>query len=172
MSITVDKIAVNRYAPAGSEAINLYSTGLEGGSGLTIGQLAIAVSLRAAATYEAQSVLKMNRMSSGSMNLDKASEYMEELAEDTMQDWTTARNYLISELEIDEADLPETVDTYNRRMDAIKAIKSKIDSLTQTQQTYMVDLQTLVNRRDVAYSTSSNIVKTLGTSMNGNAANF
>ena len=36
----------------------------------------------------------------------------------------------------------------------------------------MIDLQTLVNRRDVAYSTSSNIVRTIGTSMSKDSANF
>ena len=33
-------IAINRYAPQGSQEIRLYSNGLDGGSGLTIGQLA------------------------------------------------------------------------------------------------------------------------------------
>ena len=42
-------IAINRYAPRGSQEIRLYSNGLDGGSGLTIGQLAIAVSMRSAA---------------------------------------------------------------------------------------------------------------------------
>ena len=49
---------------------------------------------------------------------------------------------------------------------------AKADALTQQQQTEMIDLQTLVNRRDVAYSASSNIVRALGTSQSGNAANF
>ena len=165
-------IAINRYAPVGCERIKLYSNGFEGGSDLTIGQLAIAVSMRSAAAYEAQSVVKMNMMSSGSLCLEKASEYMEQLANDEMSDWATARNYLVSELGIDEEDLPETVDSYKRRMEAIDAIKSKVDALTQQQQTNMIDLQTLVNRRDVACSTSSNIVRTLGTSMSKDAANF
>ena len=36
----------------------------------------------------------------------------------------------------------------------------------------MIDLQTLVNRRDVAFSASSNIVRALGTSQSNGAANF
>jgi hypothetical protein len=36
----------------------------------------------------------------------------------------------------------------------------------------MIDMQTLVNRRDVAYSTSSNVVRTLGASQEADAANF
>ena len=52
---TIDtiQIAVNRYAPAGSEAINLYGTGTSGP--LTLGQLVQAVCLHAAAAHEAQS---------------------------------------------------------------------------------------------------------------------
>ena len=43
--------------------------------------------------------------------------------------------------------------------------------MTQAQED-MIDMQTLVNRRDVAYSTSSNIVRTLGASQEADAANF
>ena len=172
MALAIETIAVNRYAPQGSEAINLYSNGLAGGSGLTIGQIAIAVSMRSAAAYEAQSILKMNMMTSGAQYLDKASEYMQQLANDEMSDWNVARAYLINDVGIAGDSLPETINTFTRRMEAIDAIKAKIDALTQLQQTNMIDLQTLVNRRDVAYSTSSNIVRTLGSSMNKGAMNF
>ena len=57
-------------------------------------------------------------------------------------------------------------------MAAIAALKTKANALTQKQQTDMIDMQTLVNRRDVAFSASSNIVRALGTSQSGNAANF
>ena len=172
MALSVETISYNRYAPKGSDAVHLYSNGLEGGEHLTIGQISIAVSMRSAAVYEAQSVIKMNKMSSGSTMLEKASDYMEQLANDEMDDWTTARTYLIDELGVSSDDLPETVDSYTKRMKAIDAIKNKIDQLTQQQQTNMIDLQTLVNRRDTAYSTSSNIVRTLSTSMSKDAANF
>jgi len=172
MAITIETISANRYAPQGSEAVNLYSNGLDGGSGLTLAQIVIAVSLRSAAAYEAQGVIKMNMMSDGSGMLDKASKYMEELSDETMDDWTTARRYLVDVLHIDAEDLPETVDTYKRRIQAVDTIKAKVDALTQQQQSYMIDLQTLVNRRDVAYATSSNMVRTLGTSMSSDAANF
>lgn len=165
-------IAINRYAPRGSQEIRLYSNGLDGGSGLTIWQLAIAVSMRSAAVCEAQSVIKMNKMSSGSLKLDKASEYIGHFADDSMVEWGAARAYLIDELGVDAEDLPEAVDSYTKRMEAINAIKAKVDELTQVQQTTMIDLQTLVNRRDVAYSMSSNIVRTIGTSMGKDSANF
>ena len=81
--ISTVEIATNRYAPSGSAAINLYSTGLEGGSNLTLGQLVIAVSIRSAAAYEAQSVVKMNEMSSDSLVLDDAAGWMATVADGT-----------------------------------------------------------------------------------------
>ena len=168
--ISIETIAVNRNAPAGSEAINMYSNGLEGGEHLTIGQLAIAVSMRAAAEYEAQSVLKMNRMTNGSERLSTCSRYMEGVSDGTA-DWTEVKAYLTNVLGIKEG-LPDGIDTYAKRMTAVALIKAKVDAMTQVQQEEMIDLQTLVNRRDVAFSASSNIVRALGTSMNGNAGNF
>jgi len=85
--IAIETIAANRYAPSGSEAINLYSTGAEGGSGLTLGQLAIAVCLTAAAAYEGQSVVKMNTMTAGSVKLDAAAGWLAKVADGTA-DWS------------------------------------------------------------------------------------
>ena len=168
--ISVDTIAMNRNAPEGAQAINLYSTGVEGGDRLTIGQLVIAVSMRSAAAYEAQSVLKMNRMTAGSEKLSKAAEYLQEISDGTAN-WSEAKAYMSSQLGITDG-LPDSIDTYAKRMTAVAALKAKVDALTQSQQEDMIDMQTLVNRRDVAFSASSNIVRALGTSMNGNAGNF
>lgn len=170
--LSIETIAVNRYAPQGSEGIHLYSNGLDGGSHLTLGQLSIAVCMRAAAEYEAQSVLKMNRMTSGSELLSKASGYMAAIADDDVEDWSAFKTAIMNELDIPADSLPDDLSTYKKRMTAVAALKAKVDSLTQTQQTDMIDMQTLVNRRDVAFSTSSNMVRALGTSMNGNAENF
>ena len=168
--ITVETVSANRYAPEGSEAVNMYSNGLEGGLRLTIGQLAIAVSMRSAAAYEAQSVLKMNRMTAGSNLLSRAAECMGNIA-DGKGDWPTMKAFLIDTLGVTVA-LPDSVQSYTDRMAAIAAVKAKVDALTQSQQEEMIDLQTLVNRRDVAFSASSNIVRALGTSFSGNAANL
>jgi len=172
MSIMIETISANRYAPKGGESVDMFSTGFEGGSGLTLGQLSIAVSLRAAAVCESQSVTKMNMMASGSANLEKASQHMENIANDNVTNWNAVKTFLTTELGISADDLPAAVDTYSKRLQAIDAIKVKIDQLTQTQQTSMIDLQTLVNRRDTAYSTSSNMVRALGTSMSKGAANL
>ena len=169
--ISTVEIATNRYAPRGSEAINLYATGLEGGSNLTLGQLVIAVSIRSAAAYEAQSVVKMNEMSSDSLVLDDAAEWMTKVADGTA-DWAQAKAFCTGKLEIDANTLPDNLNSYDKRMTVVTAMKAKIDAMVQQQQQDMIDLQTLVNRRDVAYSASSNIVRALGASMDNDANNF
>ena len=169
--IEVDTIAVNRYAPSGSEAINLYSTGAEGGSGLTIGQLVIAVSIRSAAAYEAQSILKMNTVGSNSAVLDQAASYLAKVA-DGSANWTEAKAFCVNALGVEESSLPSAIDTYAKRMTAVSAMKGKIDVMVQRQQQDMIDLQTLVNRRDVSYSASSNIIRALGSSQSANSVNF
>ena len=168
--VYVETIATNRNAPEGAQAINLYSTGVEGGNHLTIGQLVIAVSMRTAAAYEAQSIVKMNRMTAGSEKLSAAAVYLQEISDGTAN-WAEAKAYLTNVLGIKEG-LPDNIDTYAKRMTVIAQIKAKVDAITQVQQEEMIDLQTLVNRRDVAFSASSNIVRALGTSMKDNACNF
>ena len=169
MAIGIETIAVNRYAPQGADAISLYSNG--SAEGLTLGQLAISVCLHAASAYEGQSVVKMNILTKGAVKLDGAAQWMEKIANGSA-DWTQAKDYLTTTLGISAGALPDAINTYDKRMAAVKAVKEKIDALTQQQQRDMIDMQTLVNRRDVAYSTSSNIVRTLGASQEADAANF
>ena len=158
--IEATQIAVNRYAPAGSEAINLYSTGAA--EDLTLGQLVAAVCVRTAGALEEQSVNKMNLMSFGTEKLEKASLYMQAIAEETMSDWTGAKAYL--EGTIGATGLPDDLSTYEKRMQAVSAIKEKLEVMTQQAQEDMIDLQTLINRRDMTYNTSSNIIKAMGNS--------
>ena len=171
MAITAEVIGINRNAPIDANAIRLYSTGAEGGSGLTLGQLSVAVCMGAASAYEAQSVLKMNFVTSGSAMLEEASAWLEKVA-DGSATWDEAKAFCVNSLGIDEGDLPDTIDTYEKRMRVFTRMKDKMDLLATTQQEDMIDLQTMVNRRDVAYSTSSNIMKALYTSSSGNAGNF
>ena len=167
--IGIEQIATNRYAPSGADAISLYTNGTA--EGLTLGQLVISVCLKSAAAYEAQSVVKMNTLTAGAVKLDDASKLMEQIANGSAN-WNDAKAYLTGTLGIDASTLPDGINTYDKRMAAVKAVKEKVDALTQQQQRDMIDLQTLVNRRDVAYSTSSNVVRSLGTSQNADAANF
>lgn len=165
MSIEANMIAVNRYAPEGSKAINLYSTSTA--ENLTVGQLVSAICIRTACALEEQSVNKMNLMNANTETLDQASAYLQQIAENTLTDWATAKAYLESTL--DATGLPDDLSTYNRRMQAINAIKEKLEGMTQQAQEDMIDLQTLINRRDLSYNTSSNIVKTMGNSKTNSA---
>ena len=163
------QIATNRYAPAGSEAILMYDTGASGA--LTLGQLVQAVCIRSAAAYEAQSVNKMNKMTAGSVKLDDAAAWLPKLV-DGSADWAAAKAFLTGTIGVDASALPPDLASYDRRMQAADALKNKMDALVQSQQEEMIDLQTMVNRRDVAFSTSSNVVRALGTSSMDSAQNF
>lgn len=169
--ISTIEIATNRYAPSGSESIKMYATGFEGGSNLTLGQLIIAVSIRSAAAYEAQSVVKMNVIASDSETLDAAAGWMTNVANGTAN-WSQAKAFCTGTLGIDAGSLPDNLSSYDKRMTAVTAMKGKIDAMVQQQQKDMIDLQTLVNRRDVAYSASSNIVRAFGSSMTNGATKF
>ena len=169
MAIESIQIATNRYAPAGSEAILMYDTGASGA--LTLGQLVQAVCIRSAAAYEAQSVNKMNKMTAGSVKLDAAAAWLPKLV-DGSADWAAAKAFLTGTMGISASALPANLSSYDRRMQAADALKNQMDALVQSQQEEMIDLQTMVNRRDVAFSTSSNVVRALGTSQADNAQNF
>lgn len=165
MSIEANMIAVNRYAPEGSKAINLYSTSTA--DNLTLGQLVSAVCIRTAGALEEQSVNKMNLMSVGTEKLEKASAYMQAIAEETMSDWAAAKAYLTDTVGV--TGLPDDLSTYEKRMQAVNAIKEKLEAMTQQAQEDMIDLQTLINRRDMTFNTSSNIVKAMGNSKTNSA---
>ena len=177
MAIYNVQIATNKYAPTGSEAINLYS--YENASNLTVAQLVQAVCLRSAATYERRSVIKMNMMTSGSETLDDAADWLEKIAGGTAN-WTDAKTFLVDKMGIAANSLPDSLEptesdgrcSYDKRMQASKALQDKMNLLAQSQQEDMIDLQTLVNRRDVAYSTSSGVVRTMGQSMTQDVANM
>jgi hypothetical protein len=169
MPIESIQIATHRYAPAGSDAILMYDTGASGA--LTLAQLVQAVCIRSAAAYEAQSVNKMNKMTAGSVKLDDAAAWLPKLV-DGSADWAAAKAFLTGTIGGDASALPPDLASYDRRMQAADALKNKMDALVQSQQEEMIDLQTMVNRRDVAFSTSSNVVRALGTSAMDNAQNF
>ena len=166
MSIESNQIAVNRYATEGSQAINLYSTGTA--EDLTLGQLVAAVCIRTAGALEEQSVNKMNIMNIGVEQLDKASVYMQQVADESMSNWAAAKAYLSGTVGV--SGLPDDLSSYEKRMQAVNAIKERLDALTQQAQEDMIDMQTLINRRDMTFNTSSNIIKALGNSKMNAAA--
>ena len=162
--IEATQIATMRYAPEGSAAVNLYST--ETASGLTLGQLVIAVCLKTAASYEAQSVNKMNTITKNAELISAGAQWVQRLASGPTS-WVRAKAFLVDSLGVDPANLPDSISAYSDRFKAITAANDKLNSLLQTQQEDMVDMQSYVSRRDSAFSASSNIIRALGRSMNG-----
>ena len=169
MSITATAIGTNKYAAEGVNDVLLYNRG--DAQGLTLAQLIASVCFSAAAVNERQSVVKMNMMNAGTEKLDKAAEWFSQVADGTAN-WAQAKAFCINTLGIPESGLPADLNSYANRVNAAKAMKEKMDQLAQTQQEDMVDLQTMVNRRDVAYTTSTNIITSIGSSAMANASNL
>lgn len=157
------QIAVNRYAPEGTEAINMYS--MDGGDPLTFGQIMAAVCIRSGANREARSVIKMNIMNPNVEKIETTSNYMSEIAANNVTSgWDNIKNYLVNTLGIDTSALPGNLNSYDNRNLAIKAIKEKLEELTRQAQEDMIDLQSLVNERDNCYTTGTNLIKSSGQS--------
>ena len=160
------QIATMRYATEAAAPVNLYST--ETASGLTLGQLVIAVCLKAAASYEAQSVNKMNMIAKIADLLEAGSKWIERIVTETAS-WTRAKAFIMESLGAAETELPANLKTYANRLQAASVIADKLGTIMQTQQQDMVEMQSYVSRRDTAFSSSSNIVRALGRSL-GNVA--
>ncbi len=168
------QIATNRYAPPGAQAINMYQ--LDNGETLTLGQLMAAVCIRAGANMEAQTIPKINTMNGNTETLTTASGYLQRLAEDTIQvsEWPTVRTWLINVLGVESSALPtylgnsaaSTTTTYAKRFQAINAMKVKLEALTRQAQEDMIDVQSMINKRDVAFTTGTSLIKELGSSQN------
>ncbi|MBR4675183.1 MAG: hypothetical protein IKP00_12020 [Victivallales bacterium] len=165
------QIAINRYAPSGAESINMYSID---GEQLALGQLIAAVCIKAGANYEAQSVMRANAMNANTENIKTASQYLQGLAEDTVNDfdWLYIRSWLIFALEIPSSGLPTDLKSYAKRFQAINSMKTKMEALTRQAQEDMIELQSLINQRDVSYTTGTSVIKELGSSQNNTASNY
>ena len=175
MAIETIQIATNRYAPEGAQSISLYGDDLA--QGLTLTQLVQQVCIRAAAAYEAHSVAKMNTMAGDSQRLSEAADVLEGIVTGKIN-WPDATTFLVNKMGIPFAALPpyiaddNGIPYYPNQIQAATLLQEKMGVLAQTQQEDMIDLQTSVNRRDVAYSTASGVVRTIGQSMSQDAQNF
>ena len=165
------QIATNRYAPPGAQAINMYS--VDGGEKLTLGQLMAAICIRAGMNREAQSVNKMNVMNNNVENLKTAAEYLDQLATNTVTNWPTVRDFLRNTLGMTSAEVPDSLNTsYKARFKVINAMKNLLDALTRQAQEDMIDVQSLINQRDIAFTTGTSLVKSTGGSSNIMASNL
>lgn len=172
MAITEVTIAKNAYAPEGAQNINLYSTA--SAEDLTLGQLIASICIQAATAMESQSVSIMNRMNSELEELETAAGYLKRLSDldDTIStsDWATMTSWL--EAHFNLTSLPDSVSSYDDRMTAAESIGTMLSNSTQSAQEDMIDIQSVITSRDIAFSTSANILSKLSTSMQSNAANI
>lgn len=163
--------------------INLYNYG--GCTDLTLGQLVTAVCVHAGVALEDQTVNKMNIITVNSRRLRAQSKivtdilsgtgnYDSKLAVDGYVGMTY-RDFLTNELGMEiggEGTLPASLSSYDEKMQVFMALKEKMNSDATASQQDMIDLQTYESRRDVAYSTATNIVKNLGMSKQMVVANI
>lgn len=159
MAIEPVQIATNRNASVEAQAINLYNT--DYADNLTLGQLMSAVCLRAGAFLEARSIRKMNEMDKGTAQIDELSALMERLSREEVDptDWAILRNRIEDRYGL--TSLPATIASYADRLAAITALKTRLDQVTQASQEDMIDLQSYVTARDVAFTTSTNLVHSI-----------
>ncbi len=160
MAIQPVEIHTNRNAPAGANGVYLYTT--DAAQELTFGQLMAAVCIRAGAVLERQSVTKMNMMTDGSDAIDYLSEQMQRIADNNVSNWSTLKADLENNYGL--VGLPDNLNSFDNRLMAMAAIKQELEELAQVAQEDMIDLQTLINRRDVAMTTSTNLIRALGQS--------
>ena len=185
--IFTDRIGTNRYAPAGSDAVNLYRTS-EFGEQFTLGQLIAAVSIRTAASLETRAVIDLNRLSVSTEYATALSNAVQMLTNDSDDEnavtWTmavtlpegyqtksaqfaaenTLKNFFVYECGIDAAKLPADLKTLKNRLDAYAQVKDVMENVTRTSQMQQIEVQTSISRRDVALASSANVIKALGQS--------
>ena len=190
--ITAVQIGVNYYAPAGSNAVNLYQT--KTSEPLTLSQLIAAVTLRIAAACELRSINQLNRLNNQSMWSTALSKIISYLTANESK-WTdniwdvlpegyspknsgftestaTLKNFFLLECEIDESSLPANLESMTDRLDAYEQIKPIAESSARVSQQLQVEVKSSTGRRDIAYATSSNAMESLFTSMNYSATSM
>lgn len=187
----IEKITIgeNRWAAGEAADVRLYA--VDGATDLTLAQLCAAVSLRLAGVLEHRGVQKMNDMTAQNALMSAMASVVAQVVEPGVRlddaakvpaDYTpraaafasapTVKNFLLFECGVPAGDVPDNLDSYERRMNAYKALKTKLDSATSMSQEIAIALRTCLSRRDVAYSTASGIVnKYQATSMDF-AVNF
>ena len=185
--VQAERIGTNPYAPAGANDVCLYDFGDV--TGLTLPQLMMAVCIRRAAVIEEQSVLKMNEVNAsaawlqilaavgeavltrssltGSLDLSKT-----DYVPTNVPTMTTYKDFLVQEVGLDESVVPSRLTTADERTALYRRLTDKMSSASTTNQEQVIDLQSLVSRRDSTFNASAATVKRFGTTMNSVASNF
>ena len=179
-TIDVQQIGTNRYAPAGADAVRLYST--NGSEGLTLAQLVAAVCIRRCACLETRATARMNKMTQNNAWMQALANVCKQVAdgEDLRNEANLPANYepkhfsgtcSIYRFLVDECkSLGFSVNTldlqvgYATRMEIIGKLKTGMDKANTTSQQDVIELQSMVNWRDVTYNASSGIIARYGNS--------
>lgn len=175
-------IARNPYAPNGAQDVKLYA--FNGCDNLTVGQLVNVVCCKVGVALEDSSVNKANVITRHSRRLQGMSEVLAGIMDGKDYDAhltlpayasMTYRDFLTEVCGMTiggEGNLPESVATPKEKISAYTAMKTVIEAATITSQRDMIDLQTAISRRDVAYSTATNVIRALGTTLQTTAYNY
>lgn len=172
---------------------NLYSIegvdGVNGDGVLSIGQAVMAISLARATELEEELISLMEELEANSEKLQALSDL-----ESLLVEWESSATSS-STLTGDETDYQITYNgtTYNwddflvsmgllsstsssYSLSDIESIvtdmESQMDELNSFSQDTMIDIQSVTSKRDQSYDTISNILKSLNTTMTGNANNI
>lgn len=169
MALSTTTLYNNPNVPDGNNAITLYNTAFA--SNLTLGQLIAAVCTRVSAILEGQSITKVNQLVQENDDIDKISSILERIAggDISSSEWTGIRGELAR---YDIATEADDINSFTKRMNLMAVIKSNLEKRTRQSQEDMIDLQTTINRRDVAISTATNLVRATGQTKSNTAANL
>lgn len=185
--VQAEKIGTNAYAPTGANGIYLYD--FADVEGLTLPQLMMAVCIRRAAVIESQSVLKMNEINASAAWLEVLATVGETILTQNslksrldlsktdyvptkVSEKTTYKEFLIQEVGLDETSVPDRLSTTDQRTKLYRQLTDKMSAASTTNQEQMIELQSLVSRRDSTFNASAATIKRFGTTMNTVAGNF
>lgn len=188
-AVQVEQIGVNRYAPEGANAVNLYA--FSGVYDLTLAQLMMAICIRSASVIEEQSVLKMNEISDSASYIDVLSQAGDRVMTRSSLDATfdltktsyvpknkeigmkpTYWEFLVYEVGLQEEAVPHTVSKLDEKTKLFELIADKLNVAVGDNERQVIDLESYLSRRDSTYNAASSTVKRLGNTMNAVANNF
>ena len=145
---------------------------------LSIGQLVMAVCLSRAADMETRIIGKMTEMENASAQLELMTQIENEILAGTVNlddkslqyngNSYTYKNFLTEIMKM--SDVPSSANASST--DFITKLEAKMDEKNSFSQQSMIELQSLTNKRDQSYDMISNGLKSLNTTLVGNANNM
>ena len=145
---------------------------------LSIGQLVMAICLQRAASMENSIIEKMTDMENASAQLELMTQIENEILAGTVNlddkslqyngNSYTYKNFLTVIMKM--SDVPASANASST--DFITKLEAKMDEKNSFSQQSMIELQSLTNKRDQSYDMISNVLKSLNTTLVGNANNM